>query len=45
MTIELMRSLKESGTTAVFLDKMMDIHDYEELLGLSEIKRLEKNLY
>ncbi|BCJ85957.1 isocitrate lyase/PEP mutase family protein [Effusibacillus dendaii] len=43
-TMRLMSSLKETGTTAEFLDKMMTIHDYEELLGLQQIKQREKTL-
>jgi carboxyvinyl-carboxyphosphonate phosphorylmutase len=43
-TMELMRSLKNTGTTADFLDRMMKIHDYEKLLGLDEIKERENEL-
>ena len=41
-TLELMKSLKKTGTTAGFLDKMMDIHDYETLLGLDKIKEFDR---
>ncbi|WCK56245.1 isocitrate lyase/PEP mutase family protein [Aneurinibacillus sp. Ricciae_BoGa-3] len=35
-TLELMASLKATGTTSDFLDRMMTIHDYEMLLGLDK---------
>lgn len=40
-TMKLMTELKRTGTTAAFLDDMMKLHDYENLLGLEEVKALE----
>lgn len=39
--LDLMTSLKKTGSTSEFFDKMMTIHDYEELLGLSQLTNQE----
>ena len=43
-TMKLMTELKKTGTTAAFLDDMMKLHDYENLLGLEEVKAREQVL-
>jgi carboxyvinyl-carboxyphosphonate phosphorylmutase len=43
-TMKLMTELKKKGTTGGFLKEMMTLHDYEDLLGLGEIKDRENTL-
>ncbi|MBS7527679.1 oxaloacetate decarboxylase [Fusibacter paucivorans] len=40
-TLDLMTSLKETGTTEAFLDKMLSLKEYEHLLGYDLIEQRE----
>ena len=39
---ELMRTLKAEGTTKSFLDRMITFDDFNKLIGLPEVRRLEE---
>jgi 2-methylisocitrate lyase-like PEP mutase family enzyme len=42
MMIELMKELKEKGTTEGFMDKMISFEDFNKLIGLNEYNDMGK---